>query len=158
MITTKIKDFICLIDDEDFILCSMYTWFISTNGYLTRSEQINNKKRAFYFHREILTETPLTRFDHVDHINCNKLDNRKINLRICDQRRNKMNGRAHKDNKSGYKGVCLDKRTQKWLAHIGIDGKQTHIGTFYNKIDAAVAYNNAAVKHFGSFANLNIIE
>jgi hypothetical protein len=87
----------------------------------------------------------------VDHINGNKLDNRKSNLRICTQQDNCRNRCVQSNNKSGYKGVSFNKEKQKYEACICIDKKTIHLGLFNSAIDAAIAYKNSETKLFGKF-------
>jgi hypothetical protein len=61
-----------------------------------------------------------------------------------------------KNTSSKYKGVSFHKRDKIYTAHITIDKKLIHLGTFKNEIQAAMAYDEAAVKYFGEYANLNI--
>ncbi len=91
----------------------------------------------------------------IDHINRDKTDNRIENLRSCSSNQNKGNIGLLRSNRSGYRGVSFNTRRQKWHAQIKINGKQTYIGGFDCVIDAAKAYNKAAVEHFGEFAYLN---
>ncbi len=93
----------------------------------------------------------------VDHINGNPLDNRRENLRICENAENNRNKGLTKASTSGYKGVSLYKRSGTWRAYIVTNYKQKHLGTFDNPIDAAKAYNVAAIKFHGEFARLNDI-
>ncbi len=90
-----------------------------------------------------------------DHINGDRLDNRKKNLRSCFHKENVRNQqRAHKDNESSvYKGVCFDRNRKKWRCRVG--GK--HIGDFDSELEAAIAYNKSAVCEWGEFATLNQI-
>jgi hypothetical protein len=62
-----------------------------------------------------------------------------------------------KDSSSGYVGVSLDKRNKKWKAYISVNKKKIHLGYFLMEIDAAIAYNNAALFYFKEAAKLNII-
>ena len=91
----------------------------------------------------------------VDHENHNTLDNRKVNLKICTRTQNSRNMSIPKNNTSGYKGVTWDKRCNKWMAQIMINRKNIFLGYFDDKVEAARAYNDAAIKHFGEFALLN---
>ena len=68
---------------------------------------------------------------------------------------NSVHVQKHCDNTSGFKGVF--KKEKRWVAKIRVKGKYFHLGTFLTKKDAAVAYNNAALEHFGKFARLNEI-
>lgn len=93
--------------------------------------------------------------EEIDHIDRNKLNNRIENLRPCTSSQNKGNIQLLSNNVSGYRGVSLNSRSQKWHAQIKIHGKQTYLGRFDTPREAAVRYNEAAVKHFGEFAFLN---
>lgn len=91
----------------------------------------------------------------VDHINLNGLDNRRGNLRLCTDGQNKANGRIRRDNTSGYRGVYWNASANKWQAYISVNSKRLYLGVFSDPWDAAVAYNDAALKHFGEFARIN---
>ena len=95
--------------------------------------------------------------EEIDHINGVRFDNRLSNLRVATSRQNKQNRRTQSNNTSGYCGVHWYKQTKKWQAYIDIDGKRKHLGYFKVLEEAARAYNEAALKHFGEFAKLNII-
>lgn len=90
-----------------------------------------------------------------DHIDGNPLNNQRENLRICNHNQNNFNVGIRKDNKSGFKGVRF--RDNRWTSRIRINNKEYHLGSFLNKIEAAIAYNEAAIKYHGEFARLNII-
>lgn len=87
----------------------------------------------------------------VDHINGNKLDNRRSNLRICTQSQN-LNGR---NTNKGYIGVSWDKFRGKWKANIGKDYQKIFLGRFDTAEEAARVYDEKAVELFGEFARLN---
>ena len=88
----------------------------------------------------------------IDHINCNRGDDRASNLREATRAENNRNVRRRKDNKSGYKGVCLEPRTQKWRALISIGGRQRSLGAFKTPKEAHAAYSAAAQLEYGAFA------
>lgn len=90
----------------------------------------------------------------VDHINGNGLDNRRTNLRICTVQQNTMNMMPKGTGSSRFKGVSL-MPSGKWRSYIRADGKRRHVGYFNNEVDAAKAYNDAAIEYFGEFARLN---
>ncbi len=93
----------------------------------------------------------------IDHVNGNKLDNRKSNLRTCTASENQHNQGLQINNTSGYKGVIWIVSRDLWRAQIKINSKQIYLGYFKNPNDAARAYNGAAIKLHGEFACLNKI-
>ncbi|MDE1814536.1 MAG: HNH endonuclease, partial [Thaumarchaeota archaeon] len=89
---------------------------------------------------------------HIDHINRDPSDNRWVNLRAATPSQNLANQGLSKSNKSGFKGVCWNKRKRKWQAGIRIGGKQTWLGLFSDPAQAHAAYVRAAIREFGEFA------
>lgn len=77
------------------------------------------------------------------------------NCRFVTHSQNMMNTRSRGGN-SKYKGMYKYRR--KWAAKLGINGKKIHIGYFNSETEAAKAYNKAAIKYFGEYANLNVIK
>lgn len=94
---------------------------------------------------------------YIDHINGVRNDNRIENLRECTHSQNHQNKKIPISNSSGYKGVSKAKGGVKWRARLKINGKEYHIGTFPNTVDAAKAYNKKAIEIYGDFACLNEI-
>lgn len=88
----------------------------------------------------------------VDHKNMNKADNRAENLRAATASQNKANTGLQRNNRSGEKGVWLDKRSGRWRSKIGYDGQIENLGTFGNIDEAAAAYRKAAAAIYGEFA------
>jgi len=153
-----------LVDDEDFEQLSKLKWgFDNSNGYARRVICGNEK---IYMHRMIMKTPKRLQTDHINH---NKLDNRKINLRIVVQSQNNMN-RKKVNNKYGYKGINFYNHRKyytqttgrvthpkTWRANIKINKKRISLGFFFTKEEAAQAYNEAAQKYFGEYAYLNKI-
>lgn len=94
---------------------------------------------------------------YVDHINGNKLDNRPENLRCATNAQNIANSKSRDGSSSKYLGVCWSKNHNKWISSITTNYKTKHLGIFIDEIDAAIAYNKAAVIAHGEFARLNAI-
>jgi len=145
-----------LVDDEDFEFLSKKKWFFCL-GYARRTFHRGKGKgtqdpKAILMHREILN---VNDGEYVDHINGNRLDNRRSNLRKCTIRQNNQNIGIKSTNTSGYKGVSWKKDKNKWKAYITLNNKQKHLGYFEKIEDAAIAYNNAAKMYFNEFARLN---
>ena len=92
---------------------------------------------------------------HTDHIDGNGLNNQRSNLRQCTNEENCMNRQPRKNCSSDYKGVQLNKLTNKWLAQIKVQGKNIYLGLFGIEEDAGIAYDTAAIKYFGEFSKLN---
>lgn len=145
-----------IIDTEDFELVSKYKWNYLKIGYASTSVGGRKNKITLYMHRVIMC--PCNGFV-VDHINGNKLDNRKANLRLCLQSENSKNRikSSNRNKTSSYKGVYKrkDGRKKCWTTKIKVNRKNIIIGSFYNENDAALAYNQAAIKYHGKFAKLN---
>ena len=138
-----------IIDTEDYDKAKKYRWR-AVHGH------IQAVGGTIYLHRLIM-DAP--RGVLVDHINHDKADNRKKNLRFATNQQNIQNQIAHgrKNNTSGYKGVDYDKKRRKWRARIYLDNKAITLGRFNSRRDAARAYNKAAFKLYGDFASTNNI-
>lgn len=93
----------------------------------------------------------------IDHINRDKLDNRLSNLRLATPSQNAANCDKVKGATSKFMGVSWNTAAKKWHAAIRVDFKPKHLGSFSCQYLAATAYNVAAIKYFGKFANLNLI-
>lgn len=145
-----------LVDDDSCETLSGFRWYLGKTGYAFRSKHlgyINGKKRAttVMMHRIIANARGGKTL--VDHINGNKLDNRKSNLRICTHLENNRNQRClSKNNKSGYKGVSWNKRRGKWCAQIRFNGKVKFIGYFGDILMARDAYVKKSLELFKDFS------
>lgn len=97
----------------------------------------------------------------IDHMNGDKLDNRRENLRLATRTENEANKRKRRGKTtSKYKGVTKinDGRQKCWRVSITVNRKQKKVGTFYSEREAALAYNKAALEEWGEFAFLNEVE
>lgn len=152
---------VALVDDEDFEWLNTYKWHAYWNGdtcsyYVKRnlSIKMDGTLGTVRMHRQILSLSTGDR-TQVDHINHDTLDNRRENLRIASNAENGRNRRAHRDGTSGFKGVTFHKLRGKWMAAIKHAGKSLYLGLFLTREEAAIAYNEAALKYYGEFALLN---
>lgn len=145
-----------LVDLEDYNKIIQFNWYQDKNGYAYRKTYLGNKKyKNLFLHRFILNEP---KHKDVDHINHNVLDNRKINLRLCNHNENVKNVIKHRDGKSKYKGICFHKNRRKpYQAKLMHNGKYVSGGYFLIEIDAAKAYNKLAKEYHGEFCFLNKI-
>ena len=146
---------VALVDDGDFEILNVYQWHIdkSRHGYYAR----RSKKWGVRPMHRVIMGLIKGEGHEVDHINGNGLDNRRCNLRICLQSQNAQNRRKIKLKSSQFKGVTKRKNYPKWRARIRLSGKLENLGDFDNELQAAAAYNFAAVQKFGEFACLNSV-
>jgi hypothetical protein len=152
---------VALVDDEDFDRVNAFKWcvkkFIRSGKVYYYGERAikseNGKQKHQYIHQFIIG-TPEKGLE-IDHIDGNKLNNQKINLRVVTHQQNMMNKRKLTKGFSIYKGVYLDKRNQKWNVKICINWERIHLGTFTNEEDAGRAYDIGAIKYYGEYARLN---
>ena len=140
-----------LVDDEDFEKIIQSNWFFS-NGYAAKHRGRWPKQKIIYMHREIMN--PRHKLE-IDHINMDKLDNRRANLRICTRSQNAANSNTKIRSASGYRGLRWRKDIRKWQVCIIKDRKAYNLGVFTDAKEAAHAYDKAAKQLFGYFANLN---
>jgi hypothetical protein len=149
---------VAIVDDDLFEYLNQWKWCackISNRFYAIRSYRLNSKKIFIYMHR-LITNNNDSKM-HTDHKNNNPLDNRIENLRICTNSQNQMNTKVQINNTSGFKGVTWNKIVKKWVAQIKLNNKLINLGYYIDPIDAARAYNAAALKYHGEFAHLNKI-
>lgn len=121
-------------DKKDIETINKYKWYIGSHGYAVTYDRISGKKDAkkILMHRLLMGKA-----GHlvVDHINRDKLDNRKSNLRFLSQARNTFNKTPQRNNKTGFSGVNLHKNG-KYIVSIELDNKPVHLGYFCCMEDA----------------------
>lgn len=146
-----------VIDTADAELVFEHRWYATRMGKrIYAYRRIRNGKNApqEFMHRLLLG---LDRHDglSVDHVNGDGLDNRRANLRLATNAENGRNRGPNRNNTSGYKRVCWHRGAQKWLASIQVNRQQINLGLYDDPVEAALAYDRAAIEHFGEFAWTN---
>lgn len=146
------KGHVAIVDDDWYEMLSPFKWYIHDGGYVVRPEYHKGTYSINYMHR-LIADAPkgLT----VDHINGDPLDNRRENLRICSQQKNHCNKKPKEGCSSKYKGVNWNKANGMWMARIGHNYKTHYLGYYSDEVEAAKAYDAAAIKLHGEFAYLN---
>lgn len=135
--------------DADF---SEFNWYIDRYGYASLSQH--------FLHRMIMTRMlgrEIARWEYVDHIDRNTLNNRRSNLRLAPGNLNNFNSRLRKNNTSGYKGVTWREKSRKWQAAFHFDRKCIYLGLFGTPEEAARAYDAAVQERIGEFARTNVM-
>lgn len=146
------------VDDEYYEELSKHKWYLHIDGYASRRVQKDFIRKTIMMHREIMGVSDRGLHTQVDHINHDKLNNTKENLRICTIRENQRNRPKSKRGESIYKGVCRCSRGKYWRSLIQTQDGRLDLGKFKTQEEAALAYNEAAIKYHGEFAYLNKVE
>lgn len=139
-----------IIDLEDYEKVNNYHWNNKDN--YTICSFYKGERHTLFLHRIIINAQ---KGQVVDHINGNKLDNRKCNLRIATIQQNSCNHKRISRNSSGFTGVHFDKKTRKWKAQINYKRKRTHLGYFNSIEDAVKARKDAEIKYFGKYRKID---
>jgi hypothetical protein len=149
------KGMFALVDDEDFEEINKYKWHAQKIGrkhYASRTIHVPNGKRVAQRMHCAIIKTPEGM--DTDHIDGDGLNNTKNNLRVCTRGENLRNqGKSPSRNKSGFKGVSWFEKRRKWVAQIGVGGKNIGLGHFKEIEQAHEAYVKACIKYHGEFAN-----
>lgn len=141
------------VSDEDYEEVSKHSWTVAkSRRKFYALTKINGK--LIRMHRFIMKPKST---HEVDHINDDGLDNRRENLRVVTRLQNQRNKTKYSNKKQRYKGIYYDSRIKKWVAVINYRRKKKYLGNYKLAKDAARAYNEAAIKYYKNFANLNKI-
>jgi len=137
------------VDDADYKELSKHNWSLSTYGYAVRNKRLGKNSRTIeYMHKIVCSSAG----SQTDHINGDRLDNRRANLRLCSPAENARNRKLQKNSTSGYSGVLFHKANSKWKARIKHMGDWIHLGYFIDKEDAIRARSKAEDIYFGKFS------
>lgn len=166
ILTNYIKP--ALIDEDDVAKIEQIGSWYEENGYaVSKLKYLDDDgqiaQKTLRMHRIIMD---LEEGGIVDHINGDRLDNRKSNLRIVTAQQNAQNSAkptsTTKIMTSKYKGVFMRKAkahlAKPWNAEITLNDKKVHLGYFFTEIEAAHCYNHNAKKYYGEYARLNVFE
>lgn len=161
MVIPLTQGFSAVVDECDFDALNAYRWKILKAGkkfYAARSKRVSGKRYITFLMHRVIADA--LEGELVDHWNGDGLDNRRENLRQCNQSQNQAN-QIVQGGSSKYKGVHWNQDRQLWHAQIGAgvteDGKQVvkYLGRYESEEDAALAYDRKARELFGEFALLN---
>lgn len=137
------------IDKDDYEKCKNFTWRINKQGYI---ETRYYSKRIF-LHRYVMNvHNEKWINNNIDHINHDKLDNRKLNLRIVTSSQNTMNSTVRKDNSLGLKGITLRKDCNRYEVHICKNGISYYLGLYETLEKAIKIRKDAEIKYHGEYA------
>lgn len=140
-----------LVDDCDYNDLSSYLWYLSPSGYAYRTQDLGGgKTRTVNMHNVIQISKKGMEIDHID---MNKLNNQRSNLRLATISQNKQNRRKAEKTSSKYIGVYLS--GNKWVAQIKKDKEHIYLGRYKHEAVAALAYNRAAKELYGEHARVN---
>ena len=148
---------VTVVDDEDFDYLNQWKWHVlrvEKLCYAVRSVRKGKGGSQILMHRQLLN---VPKGKETDHKDGDGLNNCRSNLRICNHQQNHYNLRNQVNTSSIYKGVHWDKDKHKWRASLKVEGKIKRLGRFKDEVQAALAYNWAALNYFGEYARLNII-
>jgi hypothetical protein len=149
-----------LVDDDTYDALLRFNWrvLITANGSVyavTRARNPTGKCFKVQMAYLILGIWPQKGYE-IDHIDRNSLNNQRSNLRLCECWQNAVNRRT-RHGSSKFRGVYHEPDTDRWTAKITARRRRSCLGTFKTEVEAARAYNQAALTHHGEFAQLNVL-
>jgi hypothetical protein len=136
-----------LIDTMDLSVIQGAPWRLRSDGYAYRWDFINGHRKSVLMHRLILGLPFDTDGRQGDHVNRDRLDNRRLNLRVVTHSQNMQNRPSHKGSRSKYRGVWWNHKAQKWQARIRVNGKRIGAGLFTDEASAGEAARLARLKY-----------
>lgn len=149
------------IDDEDCSLILGISWYAlrTKEGFhyaIGNEPMIAGVRRKIKMHRYVMgLESNDPRV--VDHIDRNRLNNCKSNLRICEQKQNSRNRPASRSS-TGYKGVFWRKSRNHYISKIVVDGRTIYLGSSNDPYKLHCVYREAAMRYHGEFANFDVLQ
>jgi hypothetical protein len=144
-----------IVDAEDFPNVNQFKWYLDDNGYANRpAVTADGRRTKMYLHREVNKTPSGMRTDHIDR---NRLNNTRRNLRDASSAQNNANASKRTNSRSKYKGVSKvtsSKRNKCWRARFQL-GDMFICQYFYTELEAAHAWNEMAKQYMGEYALLN---
>jgi hypothetical protein len=146
------RGLVSLIDDVDFERCLKFRWYPVKRVHTTYASRVikyPHRTTSQLLHNFILNASG------IDHIDGNGLNNQRSNLRLATPMQNRRNTHRRSTFTSRYKGVSWNAKDRVWRAFIYVNYKQIYLGRFRDEVEAAKAYDQAALELFGEFASTN---
>jgi len=141
----SIRDY-AMVDPADAAGLNQWRWFKNA-GYAARGVMVDGRLKLILMHREILGLPREYDGRQGDHINRNRLDNRRSNLRIVTDAQNRQNKSPYRRATSRFRGVYWDKDKQRWRAQAIFQGRHYHLGYFQDEEETAKAASEWRTKH-----------
>lgn len=143
-----------IIVDDSFEINPEHRWRVDDNGYVCRSRKKfePGEGQRIYLHHIVAEKK---HGQEARHINKNKLDNRRENIKLCSRAEQVIN--QIRENKTGYRGIrkLSNTREGRWSASVCVGKIRHYLGSYSSPLDAAMAYDRAAEKFHGSYACTN---
>lgn len=127
-----------IVDSADLGLVAGHIWRLDADGYARRNPKINGRQVKVRMHRLLVGLSPDDPREP-DHIDRDKLNNRRGNLRIVPHSGNVQNVPSYRGSTSIYRGVSWHAASRKWKAEVQAQGKQVYLGLYTSETEAAEA-------------------
>ncbi len=143
---------VAVCDGSQYELVRQHKWTSCKGKYAMFTDNSSDPRKTVKLHNYIMP--PMDGY-MIDHINGNGLDCRSVNMRYASCKENCRNKSSQCNSTSCYLGVSIDRSRNLWIASIQVDGQTKHLGRYDDEVEAAIAYDKAALEHYGKFARLN---
>jgi len=146
---TSTNGFTFIIDKDDVPLVKTKKWHVVTNQIGLQTVIASDKT---YLHHMLIGNH---KGMEVDHIDGNRMNNRRDNLRVCTHQQNQCNQSLQRNNTSGVAGVSYHSARKKFIARIKASQHGIHLGYYLTLLEATQARNEAMRLMFGEYARMN---
>lgn len=133
------------VDAADAEIVNRWHWTLLPDGYVIRVEKQGGRQRCIRMHRELLGHTTGDGLE-VDHIDGNRQNNRRANLRDATPLENSQNLPAQRGRTSRHRGVSFNRALGKWHARVLVNGQRHHLGFYADELEAAEAARTARLR------------